>query len=203
MSKDNGASATEQLQAGPCIICGLRNYSLSFGGPTICPSCDCGNTGQEKVRRQAERIMELEKQLSAASETRTPTFENLQDAPRTLRNVFTVQHEGKRADVVFASFASCIEREANALRHDMKRGMANHNADLNAAPSATRAISGQSGPYYKPEAAPEPTAPPDPLRIAAEEVVAAFADSDYEVSRKQNNAIAKLAGLVGPKEVPW
>lgn len=77
--------------------------------------------------------------LSALSETRAPTFENLQDAPRTLRNVFTVQHEGKRADVVFASFASCIEREANALRHDMERGMANHNADLNAAPSATRA----------------------------------------------------------------
>jgi hypothetical protein len=60
-----------------------------------------------------------------------PKLENLQDAPRTLRNVFTIQHDGKRADVVYASFASCIEREANSLRHDMERGMANHNADLN------------------------------------------------------------------------
>lgn len=82
----------------------------------------------------APLVMEIVDYLteSASSETSTPTFENLQDAPRTLRNVFTVQHEGKRADVVFASFASCIEREANALRHDMERGMANHNADLTA-----------------------------------------------------------------------
>jgi hypothetical protein len=31
-------------QPGPCIVCGKMNYSLSFGGPTICPSCDCGAT---------------------------------------------------------------------------------------------------------------------------------------------------------------
>lgn len=51
------------IQPGPCIICGLRDYSLSFGGPTICPSCDCGHTGQHKVRMQAERIMDLEREV--------------------------------------------------------------------------------------------------------------------------------------------
>lgn len=28
----------------PCIICGAKKYSRSFGGEGICPSCDCGNT---------------------------------------------------------------------------------------------------------------------------------------------------------------
>lgn len=27
-----------------CIVCGVKNYEPSLGGPTICPSCDCGNT---------------------------------------------------------------------------------------------------------------------------------------------------------------
>lgn len=27
---------------GPCQLCGAMGYSLSIGGPTICPSCDCG-----------------------------------------------------------------------------------------------------------------------------------------------------------------
>lgn len=31
------------LQRCPCILCGATNYALSMGGPTICPSCDCGN----------------------------------------------------------------------------------------------------------------------------------------------------------------
>ena len=54
------SESRNDLQPGPCIVCGLRNYSLSFGGPTICPSCDCGNTGPNIVRRQPERIRELE-----------------------------------------------------------------------------------------------------------------------------------------------
>lgn len=30
------------MPQGPCIMCGATNYSLSYGGPNICPSCDCG-----------------------------------------------------------------------------------------------------------------------------------------------------------------
>jgi hypothetical protein len=26
----------------PCKICGATNYMPSFGGPGICPKCDCG-----------------------------------------------------------------------------------------------------------------------------------------------------------------
>ena len=28
---------------GPCSVCGTTNYPNSMGGPSICPSCDCGN----------------------------------------------------------------------------------------------------------------------------------------------------------------
>jgi hypothetical protein len=31
-----------------------------MGGPTICPACDCGNFGIERIKRQAKRIAELE-----------------------------------------------------------------------------------------------------------------------------------------------
>lgn len=64
---EQSIATSSASQAGPCVVCGLRDYPLSFGGPTICPSCDCGNTGQQKVRRQAERIRELEKQLAASA----------------------------------------------------------------------------------------------------------------------------------------
>jgi uncharacterized Zn finger protein (UPF0148 family) len=41
---------------GPCVICGLTDYPLSFGGPTICPSCDCGDFGPVKIERQRKEI---------------------------------------------------------------------------------------------------------------------------------------------------
>ena len=49
----------EQLQPGPCVICAATNYPLSAGGPTICPSCDCGDFGLVKVQRQAAEIERL------------------------------------------------------------------------------------------------------------------------------------------------
>lgn len=52
------------IQPGPCAICGLRNYSLSFGGPTICPGCDSGDSGPSRMNAQRERIAELERSLS-------------------------------------------------------------------------------------------------------------------------------------------
>ena len=27
--------------SGPCKVCGDVNYDLSFGGPDVCPACDC------------------------------------------------------------------------------------------------------------------------------------------------------------------
>ena len=30
------------MPEGPCVVCGETNYPLSCGGPSICPSCDCG-----------------------------------------------------------------------------------------------------------------------------------------------------------------
>jgi hypothetical protein len=51
------------IQSGPCEICGGINYPLSFGGPDICPSCDCGNFGIEVVRKQGKEIKELRERL--------------------------------------------------------------------------------------------------------------------------------------------
>jgi hypothetical protein len=48
------------LMPGPCCICGEHNYPLSAGGSTICPACDCGNFGIERIKRQAARYKKLE-----------------------------------------------------------------------------------------------------------------------------------------------
>lgn len=62
-----------------CKICGLTFYARSFGGPNICPSCDCGNFGQTAIQRQRDMIAALEQRL-AASEQRCAELE--QDARR-------------------------------------------------------------------------------------------------------------------------
>lgn len=48
----------EKIVAGPCVVCGAVNYSLSMGGPGICPSCDCGV--DPEVARLRRRVRELE-----------------------------------------------------------------------------------------------------------------------------------------------
>lgn len=58
------------LQPGPCASCGLRNYPLSFGGPTICPACDCGDSGPSRMNAQRARIAELERSLSEVTQER-------------------------------------------------------------------------------------------------------------------------------------
>lgn len=52
-------------QSGPCIVCGETDYPLSMGGPSICPSCDCGvDPKMKKLRR--ELSMALAKNTSYA-----------------------------------------------------------------------------------------------------------------------------------------
>ena len=59
---------TVTLQAmtelGPCVICGATDYNLSMGGPTICPSCDCGDFGMAKVQRLATEIAQLRRRIT-------------------------------------------------------------------------------------------------------------------------------------------
>lgn len=54
-----------KIYAGPCVVCGLTNYPLSYGGPTICPSCDCGNFGPQKIEAQRREIERLRAELAA------------------------------------------------------------------------------------------------------------------------------------------
>ena len=50
------------VQNGPCIVCGRKNYPLSCGGPTICPSCDCGI--DPKLSQANQQIYSLLKEIS-------------------------------------------------------------------------------------------------------------------------------------------
>jgi hypothetical protein len=33
---------------GPCVICGRVNYGSSYGGPWVCPTCDCGASPEKQ-----------------------------------------------------------------------------------------------------------------------------------------------------------
>lgn len=66
MNKGAFMTADRMSEPGPCIICGDRDYPLSAGGPTICPSCDCGDFGLAKVKRQAAEIERLTAREAAA-----------------------------------------------------------------------------------------------------------------------------------------
>lgn len=79
---------------------------------SVMNAVDKANTSFERLRL----AVIAGKALLAQS---TPLAEHLQDAPRTLRNLFEVAdpNDPKRTvKVVYASVAMCIEREANQLR---------------------------------------------------------------------------------------
>ena len=47
----------------PCVICGLTGYELSFGGPTICPTCDMGHTPAWLIEAQGKELARLREAL--------------------------------------------------------------------------------------------------------------------------------------------
>lgn len=47
------------MPVGPCMVCGLTDYPMSFGGAAICPACDCGDVGAQLVARQRSEIERL------------------------------------------------------------------------------------------------------------------------------------------------
>ena len=62
----------EQIQSGPCVVCGKTNYPLSFGGQTICPTCDLGTydanviaANNAKMTARLDKYKACEKQLMA------------------------------------------------------------------------------------------------------------------------------------------
>ena len=64
---------SSSIQKGPCIACGDINYPLSFGGPKICPSCDCGIPPEvTKLRKElfskGMELIEAQKKIKALRE---------------------------------------------------------------------------------------------------------------------------------------
>jgi hypothetical protein len=55
------------MPLGPCEMCGATNYAMSYGGPSICPACDCGRTNPIQ---QAKYISKLKEQLRTAEAER-------------------------------------------------------------------------------------------------------------------------------------
>lgn len=55
----------EKIVNDTCTICGVAFTEPSFGGPGICPACDCGYDNKEAQRKEIER---LRLQLSRARE---------------------------------------------------------------------------------------------------------------------------------------
>jgi hypothetical protein len=53
------------MNYGPCVYCGAVNYPLSMGGPTICPSCDCGNFGPKVVRALGTELVAVRSERAA------------------------------------------------------------------------------------------------------------------------------------------
>jgi hypothetical protein len=60
----------EEMQSGPCVVCGARDYSLSMGGPSICSACDCGYppAPAELIRLRSVNTELLEALLEARHE---------------------------------------------------------------------------------------------------------------------------------------
>lgn len=56
------------LKPGPCVVCGLRDYPPSMGGPHICPTCDTGASGPMLVEAQRRAIERLERELAEAKQ---------------------------------------------------------------------------------------------------------------------------------------
>lgn len=52
------------MPSGPCIICGAVNYAPSYGGPNICPPCDCGPPNPVEVRKLREAYHQLPLELA-------------------------------------------------------------------------------------------------------------------------------------------
>ena len=46
-----------------CSICGMQFSVRSYGGPGICPACDCGFTGASMVKAQREEIERLQAEV--------------------------------------------------------------------------------------------------------------------------------------------
>jgi hypothetical protein len=49
--------------SGHCVLCGAIDYPASMSGPDICPACDCGDFGLERVRSLRQEIIELRRTL--------------------------------------------------------------------------------------------------------------------------------------------
>lgn len=92
---------------GPCKMCGATGYPMSFGGPDICPACDCGvNPDVTRLKRElAEARAEL---LRLAGDL---------NAARLSSETFEAKYRCMREEMCeVVNQAVCAERELAALK---------------------------------------------------------------------------------------
>ncbi len=74
---DLGTLRPEVRGLGPCKMCGASGYSLSYGGPDICPACDCGidpevtKLKRELVEMKQSFVLRWEADMRAIKQWRT------------------------------------------------------------------------------------------------------------------------------------
>jgi hypothetical protein len=74
-------------------------------------------------------IETLRKAEDELESLRSSAAVNVQHAPRVERNTFQAMHNGKMVEVVYATFAACLERESNSLRSAIRGKTAEEYSD--------------------------------------------------------------------------
>jgi len=139
--KRDDAGQDFPTQAGPCAICGATDYSLSMGGPTICPACDCGPPNPKQVReerecllsalaardKENERLRAHERELLAALRRSKEAYaeclgENEEDAPPCVGHLAYEEAEAER-DALKRQLAERDEWWLRSLRESIVRNL--------------------------------------------------------------------------------
>lgn len=107
---------------GPCVICGAVNYDMSMGGPTICPSCDCGHFGMNEVQRQRDIIAALRAEIERLTR---PTPEPAAGAVERVRRRLQYIREGDKWGGVRPETLNAI---CDAISQELAAALASVNA---------------------------------------------------------------------------
>ena len=85
-----------------CRLCGRVFYEASFGGPGVCPACDCGVTNPAVLQQHIARLLEKNDALAA----------KLAEARRLLEDVVDCVDQLNISDEIRAFLAAADKGDA-------------------------------------------------------------------------------------------